>query len=468
MQKKELFEKGNIFKSIFILGVPLIISQLVNVLYNIVDRVFISNMPIVGKEALAGVSITFPIIIIVSSFAALFGLGGSPLAAIKLGEKKNKQSEEYMMNSFFMLLLVGFILSIVLFIFGKPLLYLFGITDELLNYGLDYLNIYAVGTIFVMISIGMSAFITIQGHSKVSAGILLIGALINIGLDPLFIFTFNMGVKGAALATIISQGVTTLLIIMFLRSKYSILKLSFKNYKIDNKMIFKIMALGISPFIMQSTEALIQIVFNNQIVRYGGSDYVIYLNIMAIMITLMQFMTLPVLGLTQGASPLLSYNYGSGNMKRVKEGYKALILVSVLFSILFYIVIFFFSKELSMIFSKDPNLLDKVPRIMRLFFLGMSIFGAQLATQASFMAFGQALVSLTMAILRKVIILIPLAYILPIFLGVDGIFFAEFLADISATIITCSTFFILINNILNKKKNELKLKEGTLEELTNS
>lgn len=459
MKKKELFISGNIYKSIFILGIPLIVSQVVNVLYNIVDRIYISNMAIVGKDALAGVSITFPIIVIVSAFAALFGLGGAPLAAIKLGENKSKEAKAYMMHSFLMLVLVGVVLTLILLIFGDKLLYLFGMTEELLKYGLDYLKIYAVGTIFVLISIGLSAFISTQGHSKVAAIIVLTGAVINIILDPIFIFSFNMGVKGAAIATIVSQGVTALLVILFLSSKHSSLPLSFKDIKLNKKIIGRITLLGVSPFVMQSTEALIQIVFNNQIVKYGGSDYIIYLNIMAIMISVLQFMTLPIHGLTQGASPLISYNYGSGNMKRVKEGYKALILISFIYSILFYLIIFFFPKEIASIFNKDPLILEKAPYVMRLFFFGMAFFGAQLATQSSFMALGQALVSLSMAILRKIIILIPLAYILPIFLGINGVFVSEFIADIAATITTYGIFMLLINKILNKKEMELKLSD---------
>lgn len=459
MKKKELFISGNIYKSIFILGIPLIVSQVVNVLYNIVDRIYISNMAIVGKDALAGVSITFPIIVIVSAFAALFGLGGAPLAAIKLGENKSKEAKAYMMHSFLMLVLVGVVLTLILLIFGDKLLYLFGMTEELLKYGLDYLKIYAVGTIFVLISIGLSAFISTQGHSKVAAIIVLTGAVINIILDPIFIFSFNMGVKGAAIATIVSQGVTALLVILFLSSKHSSLPLSFKDIKLNKKIIGRITSLGVSPFVMQSTEALIQIVFNNQIVKYGGSDYIIYLNIMAIMISVLQFMTLPIHGLTQGASPLISYNYGSGNMKRVKEGYKALILISFIYSILFYLIIFFFPKEIASIFNKDPLILEKAPYVMRLFFFGMAFFGAQLATQSSFMALGQALVSLSMAILRKIIILIPLAYILPIFLGINGVFVSEFIADIAATITTYGIFMLLINKILNKKEMELKLSD---------
>lgn len=454
MEKKDVFEKTNVIKSIFILGLPLVLSQLINVLYNIVDRVFIANMATNGSEALAGVSVTFPIIIVVSAFAALFGLGGSPLVAIKLGEGKKEEANDYMMQSFIMLIIIGIILTVVLLIFGKQLLFLFGITEELLQYGLDYLKIYAIGTIFVMISVGLNAFISTQGHSKIAAVIVLIGAVLNIGLDPLLIYTFNMGVKGAAIATVISQGVSATLVILFLCSKKSLLKIDFKNFKINKNYIFGIIALGISPFIMQSTEALIQIVFNIQIFKYGGSDYIVYLNLMAIMISLLQFMTLPIQGLTQGASPLISYNYGKGNIQRVKQSYKSLIIICLIYSMLFYLVISIIPTQLVSIFNKDPEILKIAPSIMRLFFFGMAFFGAQLATQASFMALGQAFVSLSMALLRKVIILIPLAFLLPIWFGLNGIYIAEVFADLLATILTVGTFVLLSNKILQKREIE--------------
>jgi len=451
MRKENLFKEGKITKTILTLSLPLILSQIVNVLYNIVDRIFIGNMKDVGRDALAGVGITFPIIIIVSAFAALFGLGGAPLVGIKLGEKKVSDAKDIMMNSFIMLVITSLILSTVLLIFNRELLYLFGITDELMKYGLDYLNIYAIGILFVMISIGMNFYISAQGYTKEAAIFVLIGAILNIVLDPILIYSFNLGVKGAAIATIFSQGISAILILIFLMSEKSVLKFSFKDFKINAKIILSVLALGISPFIMQSTEALIQIVFNTQIVKYGGSNYVAYLNIMTIMLSLLQFMVLPVHGLTQGASPLISYNFGSKNMKRVKESYKTLIIMSFIYSFSFYLIIFLFPKPLASIFGSDLETLKLAPKIFRIFFFGMAFFGIQLASQASFMALGEALVSLTNAILRKIVILIPLAYLLPLKMGIMGVFIAEPIADILATIITFSMFIFLINKILNKK-----------------
>ncbi|MFA5719838.1 MAG: MATE family efflux transporter [Acholeplasmataceae bacterium] len=462
MDRKDLFMQKGVFKSIFILGLPLILSQLVNVLYNIVDRIFIGNIAIIGKDALAGVGITFPIIMVVSAFAALVGLGGAPLAGIKLGEDNKEEAKNIMMNSFFMLISVGLILTVFLLIFGKETLYLFGMTDELYHYGRDYLSIYALGSVFVMIALGLSAYITTQGYTKVAALIVLVGAILNIILDPLLIYTFDLGVKGAAIATIVSQGVSACLVVLFLMSKKSSLKLSLKGFKLNNKIILSILALGISPFIMQSTEALIQIVFNTQIVKYGGLDYVIYLNIMTIMLSVIQFIILPIHGLSQGSSPMISYNFGSGNFKRVKETYKALNIISISFTILLYLVIFIFPKPIASVFNQDPQILEKAPKIMRIFFLGMSVFGLQLATQTTFMALGQAFVSLSMAVLRKIVILIPLTFILPIFLGIDGIFLSEMIADFLATIITFTTFMLLINKIIDKRKQQLLYEKTNL------
>lgn len=458
MKREKLLTKEKPIKSILILGLPLILSQLINVLYNIVDRIFIGNMTTIGSEALAGVGVTLPIIVIVSAFAALFGLGGSPKAAIKLGENDEKAANNIMMNSLIMLVITGVVLTVLMLVFNKPLLYLFGMQEELLHYGLDYLNIYAIGTVFVMLSLGLNFYVSASGNTKEAAIFVLVGAIINIILDPILIFGFSLGVKGAAIATIFSQGVSALLIIIFLANKKRVLHFSFKNFKLDGRIILSIVALGISPFIMQSTEALIQIVFNNQISRYTtGSDYIIYMNVMTIMMSILQFMILPVHGLTQGASPLLSYNYGSGNHKRVKESYKLLIILSFTYTLIFYLFILISPNLLVMIFNRDPETLLLTPKLMRIFFLGLSFMGIQSAVQVTFMALNQPIVSLTMAILRKIVILIPLAYILPVFMGVEGVFYSEMIADILAVTITFTTFALMINNILNKKANELNL-----------
>ncbi len=452
MKKEHLFTKEKVIKSILILSLPLILSNIINVLYNIVDRVFIGNMPVVGKDALAGVGISFPIIIIVSAFAALLGMGGAPQAAIKLGEGKKEEAEDIMNNSFWLLTIIGLVLTLVLLIFGKKLLYIFGATDDIINYSLDYLNIYALGTIFVMLAIGLSSYISAQGNTFVAAMIVLIGAVLNIILDPILIFVLDLGVKGAAIATIFSQGVSAVLAIIFLVSKKSTIKLNFKKITLNKKIIIGIVSLGISPFIMQSTEALIQIVFNNQIVKYGETDYIAYLNLMTIMLSILQFMVLPVHGLTQGASPLISYNYGDKNNKRVKEAYKTLIIMSLVYTIIFYLVVAMFPQSLVRIFTKDSQVISMSPKIMRIFFFGMAFMGIQFACQMTFMSLNQPIISLSLALLRKVVILVPLAYIFPLFSGVNGVFYSEMVADILAVMITFTVFIISIKKILGKNE----------------
>ncbi|MGI6644472.1 MAG: MATE family efflux transporter [Bacilli bacterium] len=465
MEKKEIFENQPIVKSLFKLGLPLILSQILNVLYNIVDRIFIGNLKDVGKDALAGVGITFPIILIISAFASLVGIGGAPLAGIKLGEKKPEEAQEVMMHSFLMCLITGVILTAVVLIFGKDLLFLFGITEELLPYGLRYLRIYALGSIFVMISLGLSAYISTQGFTIVAAITVLVGAIMNIVLDAVFIHGFNMGVEGVAIASVISQFCSALLIFIFLRSKKSGLKLTFKGFKFKNKLNLKILSIGVSQFTMQATEALIHIIINAQIVRYGGANYVAYLNIMAIMLSLIQLIVLPVYGLSQGASPLISYNFGAGNFKRVKQAYRALAVMSVTYTVVFYIIILSIPSQIASIFNQDPQVLEMAPRIMRIFFMGMSLFGIQLATQTIFMALGQSLLALLMALLRKVILLIPLAYILPLFMGIDGLFFAEMIADFTAAIVTFTTYQFTKGRIFRKRQEQIDMANGLVDKV---
>lgn len=453
MDKEKLFKEGNIKKAIIKLSLPLVVSQLVNVLYNIVDRIYVGNIPGIGKDALAGLGVTFPIIMIISAFAALFGAGGAPIAAIQMGEGKKDKAQETMMNGLFMLLTIGIILTIILLIFGENLLFLFGAKDSIINYSKEYLNIYSLGTIFVMISLGMTSYITAQGNTNVAMFSVIIGAVLNIVLDPIFIYTFDMGVSGAALATIISQAVSSAYIIIFLCSKNSNLRINFK--KTNLKTVLPIIALGVSPFIMNATESLIQIIFNIQIKKYGGDDYIIYINVITIMLSLMQVIILPLTGLSQGVSPLISYNYGAGKIDRVKEAIKYLIRISLIYSLSFYIIIFLAPNLFVRIFNNDPRLLEISPKLFRIFFAGISIMGLQIACQNTFMALKQSLISLLLALLRKVILLTPLALLLPFALGINGVFYSEAIADIIAVITTTTVFAIFLPKILDKKLNNL-------------
>lgn len=451
MNKEDLFLNGKISKTVLKLSIPLVLSQLINVLYNIVDRIYIGNMKDVGEVALAGVGITFPIILIVSAFAALVGFGGGPIFSIKLGEGKKDEARNTMMNSFVLLIIASIFLTVVLLVFAEPLLYLFGATDEIIGYSKDYLIIYALGTISVLLTLGLTSYITAQGNSIIAMIVVLIGAIANIILDPILMFQFNMGVKGAALATVISQTLSAIFVIWFLMSKKSIVKLSFRKFKLNHKIVLSILALGISPFIMQATESAVQISFNIQITKYGGEDYKTYLNLMTIMLSIMQFMTLPILGFAQGASPLISYNYGAKKMERVKSTFKFLFAISLSYTFVFYILLLITPLTFVSIFNTDPRLLSIAPNIVRLFFLGMSVMGIQFACQNTFMALGESLISLILASLRKIILLIPLTLILPKFYGINGVFYAEPIADTIAFIVTLTTFIFFFNRILNRK-----------------
>ena len=457
MTREDLFLNGKISKTVLKLSIPLVLSQLINVLYNIVDRIYIGNMKDVGETALAGVGITFPIILIVSAFAALVGFGGGPIFSIKLGEGKQDEAKNTMMNSFVMLIVVGIILTFALLIFAEPLLYLFGATDEIITYAKDYLTIYALGTVSVMLTLGLSSYITAQGNSIVAMTVVIIGAVANIILDPIFMFGFNMGVKGAALATIVSQTLSAIFAICFLLSKRSIVKLdfNFKKFRLNKKIVLSIVALGVSPFIMQATESAVQIVFNIQITKFGGADYKTYLNLMTIMLSIMQFMVLPIMGFAQGASPIISYNYGAKRVDRVKSTFKFLLIISFAYSLIFYLFLLITPTTFVSIFNNDPKLLAIAPKTVRVFFLGMSIMGIQIACQNTFMALGQSLISLILASLRKVILLIPLTLILPGLYGVNGVFYAEPIADIIAVFVTLIMFLLLFNRILKRKADKI-------------
>lgn len=455
MNNERIFQEGNIKKTIFQLALPLVASQIINVLYNIVDRIYVGNMPGVGKEALAGLGIAFPIIMIVSAFAALFGGGGAPIASILLGERKKEEARQTMMNSFAMLFLVGIILTAVTIAFDKELLFLFGAEEEVMAYAKDYLDYYAAGTVFVMVSIGMTSFITAQGFSKTAMLTVSLGAFLNIVLDPLFIYGFSLGVKGAALASAISQAASGAFAIGFLSGKKPLIRFGFRNFRFRPKTVLQVIALGVSPFIMNATESLVQIVFNNQIGKFAGEDYTLFINLLTIMLSVMNIMVLPIAALSQGAAPLISYNFGSGRTDRVREASGFLIKTSFIYSLGFYVLIFLFPRLFALIFNDDPALLEIAPVYFRIFFLGMAIFGIQVACQNVFVALRQSLISLLLALLRKVVLLVPFTLFFPRRFGIAGVFYAEPAADIIAVISTFTAFRIAFGKILENR--ELKL-----------
>lgn len=439
--------KGLLFK----LAAPAIAAQLVNMLYNIVDRIYIGHIPNVGAAALTGVGVSMPIIMLISAFSALIGMGGAPRASIKMGQQDNEGASKILGNCLAALLVISALLTVFFLIFGEQLLMMFGASENTIEYAAQYMNIYVCGTVFVQLALGLNPFISTQGFATTSMMTVLIGALINIVLDPILIFGFDMGVRGAALATIISQAVSAIWVLKFLFSKKSMLRLRKDIVRINPKIIFPVLALGVSPFIMQSTESLLNIVFNSSLQRYGGD---IAVGSMTILTSMMQLFMLPVMGLTQGAQPIIGYNFGARNNERVKEAFKLLLTCSMAFVTIFWAAMMFFPQLFISLFTTDTLLINYTVWAVRIYLAGCIVMGAQLACQQTFIAIGQAKSSLFLALLRKIILLIPLIYILPLFLEnkVLGVYLAEPIADVIATSVTVIMFSIQFKKIL--KANE--------------
>lgn len=440
---------GKISSLLFKLSLPAIIAQLVNLLYNIIDRIFIGRMPN-GELAMAGVGVAFPIIMIVAAFSALVGMGGAPLAAIKMGEADNDGAEEILTNSFSVLVIMSIILTVVVLLFKEPILWAFGASEATIGYALSYLGIYIIGTISVQIALGMNPFINTQGFAKVGMTTVIIGAVINIILDPILIFGFNMGVKGAAVATVIAQTASALWVIRFLLQKDTILKIK-REYIVPKWTIVKnTMALGISPFVMQSTESLVLISLNNMLMIHGGD---LAVGAMTIMSSIMQIILLPMMGLSQGAQPIMSYNYGAGQIERVKETFKLLFKLSVGYTTIMWILVLTIPQVFVSIFNNDPELMKITTWSMRIYFAGIFAFGAQTACQQTFLALGKAKISLILALLRKIVLLIPLIFILPVFIEnqMFGVLLAEPIADVLAATATILTFRMFYKVALRKK-----------------
>ncbi len=439
-------EKGKISSLLFKLSLPAIIAQIVNVLYNMVDRIFIGRLPS-GDIAMAGVGIAFPIILIVSAFSALIGSGGAPLCSIKMGEKDNDGAEKIMSNSFSMLIIIGIILTVIFLIFKEPILWAFGASEATIGYAEDYLTIYLIGTVFVQIALGMNPFINTQGFAKMGMYTVMIGAAINIVLDPIFIFVFSMGVKGAALATIIAQMVSALWVLWFLFGKKSILKLK-KNYLIPKfNIVISILGLGVSPFIMQLTESLVLIALNNSLQIYGGD---LAVGSMTIMGSIMQIIYMPLMGLAQGAQPIIGYNYGAKNFERVRKAFKLFLVTAFIYTTILWLLLNIAPEFFVKIFSDEPELVDITAKNIKVFFFGIFMLGVQIACQRTFLSLGQAKISLFLALLRKVILLIPLIFIMPNFLEdkLLAVLVAEPIADILAAIITLICFIMYYKKLL--------------------
>ena len=422
------------------LALPAILAQIINVLYNMVDRMYIGHIPKVGPSALTGVGVTMPVIMAISAFAALVSMGGAPRASIMLGRGEHPKAEKILGNCTVMLVIMAIILTAVFLIWGEPILMVFGASEATIGYALDYMRIYALGTIFVQLALGLNAFINAQGYAKIGMITVAIGALCNIVLDPIFIFSMSMGVKGAALATIISQAISSIFVVYFLTSKRSGLRIKLDNLKLDFQVILPCLALGLSPFIMQFTESVISVCFNTSLLKYGGD---IAVGSMTILTSVMQFSMLPLQGLTQGAQPIISFNYGAENIDRVKHAFKLLLKISLSYSMLLWAVAMFIPDTFIYIFTSHGELATYTRWAIRIYMAASGIFGIQIACQQTFIAIGNAKTSVFLAVLRKVLVLIPLIFILPMFIENQAfaVFLAEPIADTIAVSVTATLFY---------------------------
>lgn len=423
------------------LAVPTVLAQLVNLLYNIVDRIYVGRIPGTGSLALAGLGVTFPIIMLISAFAALIGMGGAPRAAIAMGQKDMDGAEKTLGNCVSVLFLLSIALTAIFLIAKRPILLMFGASADTLPFADSYITIYLCGTMFVQAALGLNMFITSQGFARMGMATVCIGAVLNILLDPLFIYGFGLGVQGAALATIISQGVSAIWVLKFLTGKRTILKIRRRFLRPEAKTLLPVLALGLSPFIMQATECLIQLTFNSGMQKYGND---LYVALMAILFSIMQFVWLPVQGLAQGAQPIISYNYGAGNMERVKKTFRLTFIASVAYTVLLIAFIELAPGFFIGLFTNEQTLIEMGRPCLRVFMAGMIIMGAQSACQQTFLALGQAKISMFLALLRKVILLWPLALLIPTLTGtgVMGLLVAEPIADVLAVITTTTLFYI--------------------------
>lgn len=440
---------GNVKSLLLKLAIPAVVAQVINLLYNIVDRIYIGHIPEIGTNALTGVGLCLPILMLVNAFATLAGGGGAPRAAIAMGQGKKEDAENILGNCFSTLIIIAIILTVTLSLAAEPLLWLFGASENTIPYAMDYMRIYLLGSIFVLIVMGMNPFLTTQGFAKFAMITTVIGAVINIVLDPIFIFGLNMGVSGAALATIISQCVSAIWVLRFLTGKQTILKLQLKNLKLKASVILPCLALGISGFIMLSTESLLSISFNSSLSRFGGD---LAVGSMTIISSVSQLITLPLSGICQGAQPIVSYNFGAGNKERVLSVFKYTLLICASYTTLGWILTMTVPQVFAGIFSSDAALIENAAWCMRIYMAGIFAFGFQISCQQTFVALGQAKTSLLLACLRKLVLLIPLIFILPIFFEnkVFAVFLAEPVSDIVAAAVTTIIFVTKIKGILEQ------------------
>ena len=449
-QDKGFLEKEPVGKLLLKLALPTVTAQIINMLYNIVDRIYIGHIPEIGDKALTGVGVCTPLIMIVTAFAAFTAYGGAPGASIYMGKDDYNSAEKTLGNCFVLQIIISVLLTIVLLIWNRDFLMVFGASENTIEYGVAYMNIYALGTIFVQLTLGMNAFITAQGFSKTGMLSVLIGAVANIILDPVFIFGFNMGVQGAALATIISQAMSCIWVLAFLLGKKTHLRLQPKYFRLSRTIVLPSLALGLSTFIMQASESVISVCFNASLLKYGGD---VAVGAMTILTSVMQFAMLPLQGLGQGAQPIISYNYGAHNAQRVKAAFKLLLKASLAYSILLWALVMLFPQAFAAMFTNNAQLLEFTQKALRIYMACMFLFGIQIACQMTFTSLGNAKASIIVAVTRKFILLIPLIYIMPVIFSGDkttAVYMAEPVADFIAVTFTAILFTFQFRKVLRQ------------------
>ncbi|MCI9437665.1 MAG: MATE family efflux transporter [Lachnospiraceae bacterium] len=451
--KKQDMGSGSIPSLMLNLAIPAVVAQLINMLYNIVDRIYIGHIPDAGASALTGVGLFLPILMMINAFAMLAGSGGAPRAAIAMGKGDREGAQKIMGNCFSVLMIFAVLLTVLFYAFAPQLLRLFGASDVTLPYALSYARIYIVGIVFVMIVMGLNPFITTQGFAKFSMLTTVMGAVCNIILDPILIFGFGMGVQGAALATVISQAVSAVWVLGFLRGGRTMLRLTVADMKLIPEVIAPCLALGISTFVMLSTESILNISFNSSLSRFGGD---VAVGAMTIISSCSQLVTLPLQGICQGGQPIMSYNFGAGKKERVKQAFRCQFLACAGYAGLMWLLLLTLPQIFAGIFSSDAVLVEYTVWAMRIYMAGIFSTGVQIGCQQTFMALGQAKISLLMACLRKLVLLIPLIFILPFFFQnkVFGVFVAEPVSDIIAAGVTAAMLFTRLNRILDKGAGE--------------
>lgn len=448
---KEFLRTEPLGKLLLKLALPTVTAQLINMLYNIVDRIYIGHIPDIGATALTGVGVCMPLIMIVSAFAALVGYGGAPRASIFMGKQDKDSAEKTLGNCFVLQIVISVILTSILLIWNRDFLMAFGASENTIEYGVSYMNIYAVGTVFVELTLGMNAFITAQGFAKTGMLSVLIGAVTNIILDPVFIFGFDMGVRGAALATIISQALSCLWVVSFLCGEKTFLRIRKRNLRLTPKIIMPCLALGTATFIMQASESVISVCFNSSLQTYGGD---LAVGAMTILTSVMQFAMLPLQGLGQGAQPIISYNYGAGDTGRVRAAFKLLLKVSLAYSSLLWLCVMLLPGGFAAMFTSDASLVEYTKTALRVYMAAMFLMGIQMACQMTFNALGKATESIVVAVMRKFVLLIPLIYLMPHIIRADqtmGVYMAEPIADTIAVTFTAILFAVQFKKIVGAR-----------------